>query len=80
MDDEQRWAEERKRAEQLKRFRIHLSAYIVESLAVVIPVNILVNGLSGNDWWFHWPILVWGIVLAAHALVVYGTEDAFDVD
>jgi hypothetical protein len=80
MDDEQRWARERERAEQLKRFHAHLSAYLVVNFALFVPLNILMNMLSGNDWWIHWPLLVWGIVLAAHALVVYGTEDPVGCD
>ena len=50
----------------LKAFYIHLFAY----LSVVIGL-LLVNVLTGGDWWVQWVFFGWGIGIIAHALAVF---------
>ena len=65
-DDEYR-ARAHKRVEELRGFYVHVSIYTI--------VN---TGLFAIDWiaspgttWFFWPLLGWGIGLAAHAVVTF---------
>ena len=61
------------RARQLKGFYIHLTTYLlVNALLVVIDLVAGVNGdttFLGLDW-AYWPILGWGIGVAAHAITL----------
>lgn len=51
-------------SERLRRlFRLHLRAY-----ALGAPAVVLVDLVVSDGWWFFWPILVWGLLLAAHYL------------
>ena len=54
--------EEHKRA-----FLIHLLFYIAAN-AVLVTINLLSNP---ETVWFIWPLIGWGIAVAAHALTVY---------
>jgi len=33
--------------------------------------------VTGSGWWFYWPLLGWGIALAAHAYRVFGLSSRF---
>ena len=44
-------------------FRRHLAAFIV----VNVVLN-AVNFLVGDSWWAFWPLILWGVGLAAHYL------------
>ena len=48
-------------------FYIHLAAYLAVN-ALLIFIN---STSSTGRLWFHWPLLGWGIGLAAHALVTF---------
>jgi hypothetical protein len=45
-------------------FRLHLWAFVLGNLALSAA-----NWFVGDDWWAFWPLVVWGIALAAHYLV-----------
>jgi len=45
-------------------FRRHLAAFI----AVNVVLN-AVNFFLGDSWWAFWPLIIWGVGLAAHYLV-----------
>ena len=55
----------KQRVEQLRSFYIHLIAYIAVNV-MLIAINAAAGGV-----WFQWPLLGWGIGLAAHAITVY---------
>ena len=57
----------RKRVDDLKGFYAHLFSYIGVN-AFLFLLNLLT---APGDWWFYWPLLGWGIGLAAHAASVF---------
>jgi hypothetical protein len=56
-----------RRADMKLAFRSHLMAYVLVN-AGLLTINLLT---SPGDWWFYWPMLGWGIGLAAHGATVY---------
>jgi hypothetical protein len=55
------------RADMKLGFRSHVLAY-----AIVNAGLLMINLVSSPDHlWFYWPMIGWGIGLAAHAAVVY---------
>jgi hypothetical protein len=61
---------ERARKAALKRrklgFNWHLWSYLIVNAALFLTDN-----LTPGPWWFHWPVLGWGIGLAFHFKAVY---------
>lgn len=66
MDDEQRYARAKSRVEELRGFYAHLAVYLIVNAGLI-----LIDLLSGDGWWFYWPLLGWGIGLAVHAVNTY---------
>lgn len=57
-----------KRVKELKGFYGNLTSY-----CLVIPFLLVLNLLtSPNHLWFYWPMLGWGMGLAAHGINVFG--------
>jgi hypothetical protein len=71
MDEEQRYKQAKARVEALKGFYIHLAVYLMVNAGLFV-----INLLTGGGWWFYWPLLGWGIGLAAHAMAVFVIGDA----
>jgi hypothetical protein len=56
---------------QDKGFRYHLIIYaVVNALLIIINLS-----TSPDKLWFYWPLLGWGIGLAAHGFGVYRRGD-----
>ena len=56
-----------RRADMKLAFRSHLMAYVIVNAGLV-----MINLLTSDDYfWFIWPMLGWGIGLAAHGATVY---------
>ena len=68
MDEDTRYRRARERVAALRGFYTHLAVFILVN-AGLLTINLLAT--PGN-WWFYWPLLGWGMGLAAHALTVYG--------
>lgn len=69
MDDDTRQAQARARVESKIDLYKHIVLY-----AVVNTVLVVINLTSSPEHlWFPWPLLGWGIGLAAHASKVLGT-------
>jgi hypothetical protein len=49
-------------------FNIHLTAYLVVNV-LLLAINIVT---SPTHLWFQWPLLGWGLGLAAHAFAAFG--------
>jgi hypothetical protein len=64
------WA--RQRANELRGFYTHLGTYLFVNLLLFV-----VDVVTGSGWWFYWPLLGWGIALAAHAYRVFGLSSRF---
>lgn len=58
----------RKKIKAKKGFFQHLGAYIAVGL-FFLAMNVVT---SFGDWWFHFPMLGWGIGLAIHYTTVFG--------
>jgi hypothetical protein len=56
-----------RRADMKLAFRSHLFAYVLVN-AGLVGINIIT---SPDYWWFVWPMLGWGLGLAAHGVTVY---------
>lgn len=82
MDEAKAYTRARARVRQLKAFYLHAAIYLVVMLGL-LGINaatrdhdhgMMFNGYryhdTGGDWWVVWPALVWGIVVAVHAIVV----------
>lgn len=62
-----------RRADMKLAFRSHLMAYVVVN-AGLLAIDLLT---SPGEYWFYWPMLGWGLGLAAHGVATYA--DAGDV-
>ncbi len=51
----------------MRGFYTNLAAYVIVNLGLFI-----LDMLTGGGTWFFWPLLGWGIGLAAHAYRVFG--------
>ena len=68
MDQEQqRYERARKRVQALKGFYIHAATYVLVNIGLFV-----IDLMTGGGWWFFWPLIGWGIGLAAHGLNVFG--------
>jgi len=57
-----------RRVKELKGFYGNLTSY-----CLVIPFLLVLNLLTSPDHlWFYWPMLGWGMGLAAHGINVFG--------
>ena len=58
----------KKRVKAKKEFYQHLSTYVVMAIFFF-----LLNAVTAfGNWWFHWPILGWGIGVLFHYFDVFG--------
>lgn len=64
----------RKRADDLRGFTRHLGSFLSVALFFFL-LNLVTD--PGN-WWFFWPLLVWGIGLAIHGWNVLWNDRWFD--
>jgi hypothetical protein len=72
-DEQELYANARKRVEELKGFYSHALIYIVVNLGLM-GLNLLT---SPGYYWFVWPMLGWGIGLVAHGFSVFGAGRLF---
>ncbi len=68
----------REQVEAQKGFYVHLTTYLLVN-AGLFCINLASRGRSGG-WWFYWPLLGWGIGLAAHGFSVFGISALFTRD
>ena len=68
MDEQARYEDAKKRANEIKEFYQHLTTYVLVN-AFLFAVNKLTS--PGYNW-FIWPLLGWGLGLVLHALSVFG--------
>ena len=60
----------------IKGFYSHLTVYLI-----AVPVFILVGFFDNTDiTWYIWPIMGWGIGLAAHGISVFEVFSLFGAD
>jgi asparagine N-glycosylation enzyme membrane subunit Stt3 len=76
MDTAQRYQRARQRVQAIKGFYIHLTVYMLVNAGLLL-INLL---SSPAAFWFYWPLLGWGIGLAAHAVAVFGVAGWLGTD
>ncbi len=67
MDNDEVYQEAKQRVHEIKRFYSHLGAYVVVNI-VLFAINMIT---VPETLWFYWPLLGWGVGLAAHGLRVF---------
>jgi 2TM domain len=73
MNEHEKTAKAARRVEVITGFYIHLLVFVI-----VIVALLLTNWLASPElWWVQWPLLGWGIGVAAHALAVFGRLPTF---
>ncbi len=55
-----------KRADDIRGLYVHVMIYLVVNAGLFV-----IDAVSGDGWWFYWPLLGWGIGLGAHAVAVF---------
>lgn len=63
------------RARKLRSFYTHALIYALANSGLI-----LINLLTGDGWWFYWPLFGWGVGLGFHALTVFGQFGPFSSD
>ena len=71
MDETEKYAKARQRAEAKYRFFVHAGVY-----AAVMTILVVVNLVtSPQDRWFVWPLIGWGFAVALHWVRVFWLSD-----
>jgi hypothetical protein len=70
MSNEQQYQEVKRRVRRIAEFYQHLGVYIVVNLGLA-AINLI---SSPEDIWFVYPLIGWGIGVAAHGLKVFMTD------
>jgi hypothetical protein len=76
MDTTQRYHHARQHVQAIKGFYVHLTVYILVNAGLWL-INLLTSPAA---FWFYWPLLGWGIGLAAHAVAVFGVAGWLGID
>lgn len=61
----------RDRVQEIKGFYAHAAMFVLVGVALVI-LNLATLKKNDGVIWFIWPLIGWGIVLAVHAISVWG--------
>jgi hypothetical protein len=72
-NEDPRYQRAKKRVEEIEGFVGHLIAYVTISVGLFV-LDFLTNQ---DDWWFYWPLVVWGVVVVIHAAILFGVEGRF---
>jgi hypothetical protein len=56
----------RARAKELREFYTHATIYVLVNIGLFV-----IDLITGEGWWFYWPLLAWGVGLGIHALGVF---------
>lgn len=65
----------RRRVEAIRGFNVHATIYVVVNL-ILIAIDLLIPG----ELWFYWPLIGWGVWLAAHGASVYSSTQVWGPD
>jgi hypothetical protein len=75
-NDDERYRRARRRVGVLRGFYIHALVYVLVNVALIGLNSMLPQG----GWWSVWPLLGWGIGLAAHGASVFAAPNFFGRD
>lgn len=68
MEKEEKIRRARRQVMAITAFYVHLSVF-----AAVMLILFVVNSTVSSIWWVQWPFLGWGIAVAVHAFIVFGS-------
>jgi hypothetical protein len=68
MNEAEKYQKAKERVEEIKGFYIHLFVFIIINCGL-LTINLV---FASHHYWFYWPLLGWGIGIAAHGLSVFG--------
>lgn len=71
-----RYERARARVKRMREFYMHAAVYVFVNICLVI-INLVTNP---DSIWFYWPLMGWGIGLAAHAFSVFGPGQMLGAD
>lgn len=66
-DERDRYDRARRRVREIRAFYVHATAFVAIN-ALLHVINLVA---ASGAYWAFWPLLGWGIGLAAHGLVTY---------
>jgi hypothetical protein len=69
MDNQQQYQEIKRKVQKISGFYQHLIAYVLVNAALAA-----INWITKQEVWFIYPLLGWGIGVAAHGLNVFVAE------
>ena len=69
MDDAARYNAAKVHVQRLRGFYMHLTVYVLVNV-LLLAINL---ATTPDRLWFYWPLLGWGIGVAAHGASVLGT-------
>jgi hypothetical protein len=67
MEQDERYERARKRVIEMRRFYSHLTVYVLVMIGLFI-----VDYQDHGNWWFHWPLIGWGIAVIYHGFKALG--------
>lgn len=68
--DEERYKRAKETVDARRGFFTHLLIYVLVNAGLFL-MNLLTTG-EARTWWFYWPLIGWGIGVAAHGFSVFG--------
>jgi hypothetical protein len=71
MTDLEEYQKARDRVQEVKGFYAHVAMYLVANVALTV-LNLATLKKNDGVIWFIWPLIGWGVVLAVHAISVFG--------
>jgi hypothetical protein len=72
---DERYQSARRQVQSLRAFYQHAIVFGLVNAGLFV-----VDLLTGDGWWFYWPLLGWGIALAIQAVTVFGGVSLFGAD
>ncbi|MCX6097516.1 MAG: 2TM domain-containing protein [Caldiserica bacterium] len=71
MTELEEYQKARDRVQEIKGFYAHAAMYLLANVALV-ALNLATLHKNDGIIWFIWPLIGWGVVLAVHAISVFG--------
>lgn len=66
MDEQEKLRRAKAQVQAMTVFYVHFAVF-----AVVVLGLFIINAAFGKSWWAHWVLIVWGVLVAAHAIAVF---------
>jgi hypothetical protein len=67
MDEHEKAVRAKQKVEAMTGFYIHFAVFVLVMLVLLVA-----NIVGADEWWVQWPLIGWGIGIAAHCWAVFG--------